>query len=185
MTLLRMLAFKPAGQAETTSGGTGRSSGSRDEIAAPAARPGTDAKVAAAGSPATLREADWGQLVGQLDLKGSVRMLAGNCALEDRRGNTVHFSLDSRSESLLTRQRKDAIADALSRHFDENLNVEISVSDVVSETPHQKAERISDEKIDAARKSLESDPNVQTLKNMFGAELRPDSIELINPPRSD
>ena len=112
-------------------------------------------------------------------------MLAGNCALEERSGDTVHLSLDPRSESLLTRQRKDAIADALSEHFGEKLAVDISVSEASSETPHQKAERVSDERIDAARKSLESDPNVQTLKNMFGAELKPDSIELINPPHSD
>jgi len=41
------------------------------------------------------------------------------------------------------------------------------------------------ERLEAARQSLEADPNVQTLKNMFGAELKTDSIELINPPQSD
>ena len=53
------------------------------------------------------------------------------------------------------------------------------------ETPVQEETRMADEKLEAARQSLEADPNVQTLKNMFGAELKTDSIELINPPQSD
>jgi hypothetical protein len=44
---------------------------------------------------------------------------------------------------------------------------------------------MADERITAARKSLESDPNVQRLKNMFGAELKTDSIEPLDSPRSD
>ena len=81
--------------------------------------------------------------------------------------------------------RKDAIADALSKHFGEQFVVEISVSAAEEETPHQKEERLSDERIDAARETLEADPNVKTLQTMFGAELRPESIELINPSQSD
>ena len=45
--------------------------------------------------------------------------------------------------------------------------------------------RLADERLEAARQSLEADPNVQALKNMFGAELKADTIELINPSRTD
>ena len=44
---------------------------------------------------------------------------------------------------------------------------------------------MADQRIVAARKSLESDPNVQALKNMFGAELQADSIEPLDTSRSD
>ena len=97
----------------------------------------------------------------------------------------MHFSLDPRSESLLTRQRKDALAAALSKHFGEELVVDIRIAKATPETPHAQENRIADERIDAARKSLESDPNVQTLKNMFGAELKTDSIEPLDSSRSD
>jgi hypothetical protein len=40
--------------------------------------------------------------------------------------------------------------------------------------------RRSDEKLEAARESLEADPNVKALRDLFGAELNPDSIELID-----
>jgi hypothetical protein len=39
--------------------------------------------------------------------------------------------------------------------------------------------------MEEARQTLEADPNVQALKDMFGAELNADTIELINQPQSD
>ena len=114
-----------------------------------------------------------------------MRLLAGNCALTGRKGNTVMLTLDPRSESMLTKPRRDALGAALSRHFSESLTLEIKIGEAVEETPLQEESRLADERIEAARASLESDPNVQALKNMFGAELKTDSIELINPPRND
>jgi DNA polymerase-3 subunit gamma/tau len=102
-----------------------------------------------------------------------------------RDGNTVFLSLDPRSESMLTRQRKEVLAKALSDHFSESLLVDISMGEAIVETPMQEESRLADERIDAARESLESDPNVQALKNMFDAELNTDSIELINPAQND
>jgi DNA polymerase-3 subunit gamma/tau len=183
MTLLRMLAFKPA-QDAAAGGGAGseaRSSGVK-AVAAPQSKAKV-AKTAPIGNQ--WQDPDWGQLVGSLGLAGSVRMLASNCVLEKRDGNTVYFSLDPRSDSYLTAPRKEAIAEALSSHFGERLRVEINISRSVGETPHQVEARVADEKISAARAALESDPNVQTLKTMFGAELNPDSVELINPSQSD
>lgn len=115
-------------------------------------------------------------------------MLAINCAYVRRKGATLYFSADSKAESVLTRQRKDALADALSAHFGERLSVDIAIDDTVvveKETPVQEESRKSDEQYEAARASLESDPNVKTLKDMFGAELKTDSIEPINSGRSD
>lgn len=183
MTLLRMLAFKPA-QDAAAGGGTG--SAARSSAAKAVTAPQTEAKVARSQpADSQWQDPDWGQLAGSLGLAGSVRMLASNCVLEKRDGDTVYFSLDPRSDSYLTVPRKEAIAEALSRHFGERLRVDIRISPSAGETPNQVEARVADEKISAARAALESDPNVKTLKTMFGAELNPDSIELINPPQSD
>jgi DNA polymerase-3 subunit gamma/tau len=123
--------------------------------------------------------------VSDLRLTGPLRILAGNCALDRRDGNTVYFSIDPRSEALLTRHRKDALAQALSQHFGEDLSVDIRIAESTPETPQEQENRIADERIIAARKSLESDPNVQTLKNVFGAELKTESIEPLDSSRSD
>jgi len=116
---------------------------------------------------------------------GAVRLLASNCAYLRRDGMTIYLGLDQRSESLLTKQRKDTLAERLSSHFGENLLVDIELGADAGETPLQEESRMSDERLEAARQTLEADPNVQALKNMFGAELKTDSIELINPSQSD
>jgi DNA polymerase-3 subunit gamma/tau len=185
MTLLRMLAFKPAKDTAADGGGGAISDVHSTEVRAVAAPRAEMKRAKSRPVTSEWQDPDWGRLVALLGLAGSVRMLASNCALERRDGETVYFSLDPRSESLLTAARKQALAEALSRHFGEQLRVDISVSVNAGETPSQLQVREADEQISAARASLESDPNVQTLKNMFGAELNPDSIELINPPQSD
>jgi DNA polymerase-3 subunit gamma/tau len=185
MTLLRMLAFKPAaGSADRSgSGGSADTPATAQPRKVPSARKPA-AKAAEAGTK-SWQDPDWGALMSELGLTGSLRMLAGNCALDKREGRTVYFSLDPRSESLLTRQRKDALAEALSKHFGEELAVDIRIAKSTPETPHERENRVADKRIVAAQKSLESDPNVQTLKNMFGAELKTESIEPLDSSRSD
>ena len=189
MTLLRMLAFRPAQSGQSgepvTSGGTAASkAGPKRVQAEPAAKP-VQAQVRENADKPSWQYPDWKSLLSEIGLAGAVRLLAGNCALLRREGDTVFLSLDPRSESMLTRQRKEALAKALSEHFSEQLLVDISLGEAVVETPMQEETRIEDERIDAARESLESDPNVQALKSMFDAELKTDSIELINPVRND
>jgi DNA polymerase-3 subunit gamma/tau len=116
-------------------------------------------------------------------------MLAMSCAYLRRDGNTLFFSADGNAEAVLTRQRKDALAQALSAHYGETLLVDIDLDSELAakgaETPMQEESRKTDERYAAARESLESDPNIKALKNMFGAELKSDSIEPISPSRSE
>lgn len=202
MTLLRMLAFRPvAGGAEGQSAsatGTGRKTAARQAggVAAAAAkktavRPAEPASVADSTSAtgAKWQDPDWSQLISQLDLKGAVRMLAMSCAYLRRVDNTLYFRADGNAEAVLTRQRKDALAQALSTFYGEPLVVDIELDSELAakgaETPMQEASRKSDERYAAARESLESDPNIKVLKNMFGAELKSETIEPISPSRSD
>jgi DNA polymerase-3 subunit gamma/tau len=89
----------------------------------------------------------------------------------------VYLSLDNRSESYLTGPREKALAEALSTHFGEDLKVDIAVGAAEVETPTQMEARQETEELEAARIGLESDPNVKALKDMFGAELVPGSVE--------
>jgi len=187
MTLLRMLAFRPAGAVEVPSasgGGTTRKT-AREKAAVPAPR-AVEAQGGDAGATVhAWSDPDWSALVAQLGLSGAVRLLASNCAYLKREKNTIRLGLDPRSESLLTKQRKDLLGERLSAHFGEKLTVDIELGADAGETPVQEETRMADERIEAARQTLEADPNVQALKNMFGAELKTDSIELINPSQSD
>ena len=188
MTLLRMIAFRPAtGEAASTAAGS-QSAPIRPgkQASKPAAGP-KGAVTAACPSSATAdwQDPDWSQLVAALGLAGTLRLLASNCAFLRREGNTVYLGLDPRSESLLTKSRKNALAESLSNHFGEKLSVDVTIGADANETPVQEESRMADEKMEAARQELEADPNVQAMKNMFGAELKTDSIELISPSQSD
>ena len=57
------------------------------------------------------------------------------------------------------------------------MRVHIEVGQAASATPRQEEEQQQDDRYAAARASIESDPNVQALKDMFGAEINPESIE--------
>jgi DNA polymerase-3 subunit gamma/tau len=184
MTLLRMLAFRPVQSG--ASGGAGNAGPSAAGEAKPRAPANARAPRAEPGAAAgKWEEPEWSELIDQLALSGAAKLLASNCAYLHRRANTLFLCVDPRSESLLTRQRKDALSEALSKHFSEPLSVDVSVGESVVETPVQEETRVADELLEAARASLESDPNVQAMKDMFGAELKTDSIELINPPGTD
>ena len=183
MTLLRMLAFKPAEAGESTGGGTLPKPRPRAAEPRAAAAPAASTAPAIEVRPAEWQDPEWSQLIPLLNLKGAVRLLAINCAFVEREESTLHFQLDAKSESMLTQQRRQALAEALSSHFGESLRVDIRVaSDAgsVSETPVQQENRAVDERYAAARASLEADPNVKTLKTMFGAELKTESIEPVD-----
>jgi DNA polymerase-3 subunit gamma/tau len=187
MTLLRMLAFRPAAAADggSASGGGVATPTPTAKVSSPKPRAAKAKKQQAAAPTQSWAEPDWSALVGQLGLTGAVRLLASNCAYLRRESNTVHLGLDPRSESLLTRQRKETLAERLSEHFGEKLTVEIELGAETGETPVQEESRMADERLEAARQTLEADPNVQALKDMFGAELKTDSIELIKPSQSE
>lgn len=125
--------------------------------------------------------------MAQLQLTGAVKMLASNCAYLHRQGSTLYLSMDARAESMLTKSRKQALCEALSRHFGETLSLDIALgkAETEIETPAQRESRMADERLVAARESLESDPNVLALKEMFGAEIRPESIEARDPAQND
>jgi DNA polymerase-3 subunit gamma/tau len=181
MTLMRMLAFKPAA-AETTGsaggGGVVTDTAAKPAVAIPKVVQAKTTQPAAESQ--AWSDPDWSQLVVGLGLSGAVRLLASNCAYLRREENTVFLGLDPRSESMLTKQRKDTIAECLSEHFGEKLLVDITIASEVAETPVQQESRMADEQLEEARKNLEADPNVQAMKNMFGAELKTDTIEIIS-----
>lgn len=197
MTLLRMLAFQPAGSPAVPGSGPKRAAaniGTAAAVLKPASRPPvattTDLQSAppAAQSPPAQKSSkwqdpDWGELISLLDINGANRLLASNCAYLRRDGMTVFLGLDKRSESLLTPARKGALAAALAAHFGEPLKLDISLQqsqvDGSLATPIQERARRDDSRLAFARESLESDPNVRALKDMFGAEMKVDSVEIV------
>ncbi|MEM9208665.1 MAG: DNA polymerase III subunit gamma/tau C-terminal domain-containing protein, partial [Pseudomonadota bacterium] len=184
MTLLRMLAFRPAGD-------LGEPVTVKKTAARPPAppTPGTSAPTKAAApsssaQPETQKrrwnDPDWSALVGELELQSANRLLASNCALLGRDGLDVCLQLDPSAEAYLTRTRQEALQSALASYFDEPLKLTITVGDAAAETPVQQKARKDDEALQAATDNLRSDPNVQNLIETFGAEMNSESVRLVD-----
>jgi DNA polymerase-3 subunit gamma/tau len=176
MTLLRMLAFQPGGDVSRSA----RNEKSSSVAVMPGKNESKSSKVATAAAPAkaaTWEDPDWSELVRSMEISGAGKLLASNCNLIRRQQNVLHLCLDKKSETLLTKSTEAALTRALCAHFDEALRLDITIGENGSATPIQEEARRVDEKYEAARASIEADPNVKALQDMFGAELNPDSIE--------
>ncbi|HEX7417645.1 MAG TPA: DNA polymerase III subunit gamma/tau C-terminal domain-containing protein, partial [Steroidobacteraceae bacterium] len=190
MTLLRMLAFRPAlaggagarptpparsAAAGALNAGVAREPSDAARGAAPAlvAASAPVAAAPAAGAPAA---DSWMALVNGLELQGAAQQLAANCTLLGRDGNVVRLGLDTRHQLMRTRAQEDKLAQALSRHFGTTVRLEFELGPMPAETPAQVSERAGVAALEAARRSLEEDPTVLALQERFGATLHRETV---------
>jgi DNA polymerase III subunit gamma/tau len=167
MTLVRMLAFRPAGTAGASAGNaTGARAG-----AVPSPGGGSIVRPSSAGP---IDPVQWARVVGDLDVTGAARQLASNCALLEHRGNTLRLAIDPKVAR--TPPQVDRLVQALGRYLGAAVKIEFVDGAPPVETPNQHDERRSAEALDAARRSLEEDPAVREMKSRFGATLHPESV---------
>jgi DNA polymerase III subunit gamma/tau len=168
MTLLRMLAFRPAGtQTQLLSEAAALAA------ATPAAAP---RKESSAAAPAAAEAGSWTDLIGQLELTGAARQLASHCTLLGRQAGVVRLSLDPRHQLVRTPATEEKLAHALGRHFGERLRLEFVAGSASADTPAQAQRRASEAELSAARRAFEDDPGVRGLRDRFGATVLPDTI---------
>jgi DNA polymerase-3 subunit gamma/tau len=202
MTLLRMLAFRPA-DAEAprvgaaNGGGTPRApqpAGSGRVASGPVAVPPAsaaarrDAGVASSGPPrgaesangngngAPGAEVDWPTLLRSLDLRGPARQLADLCDLQSRSGGAWQLVLPADKQHLNTQQLRGRIESALREHFGKDLRLAIVAGTPSRPTPADLRLASENERMRTAREAIEKDPNVRALQEQLGATLEADSI---------
>jgi len=174
MTLVRMLAFRPAGGAAVASapgGGGARVVASAPSGALPSTTSAAVVRPAAAGP---IDPVQWSRVIGDLDVSGAARQLATNCALVEHRGNTLRFAVDSKVAR--TPPQVEKLAQALAKYLGGRVMLEFVDGAPAVETPAQTGERRSAEALDTARRTLEEDPAVREMKSRFGATLHPESV---------
>jgi DNA polymerase III subunit gamma/tau len=163
MTLLRMIAFRPAGE-----------TGDTRPVAAAA---GAASAVAAGGAAAAGGAEPWAGMLGQLELSGAARQLASHCVFIGRQGALVRLGLDPRNQLLRTATTEEKLAQALSRYFGESVRLEFqSAAAGGAETPALLARRASEAELAAARRAFEEDPGVKGLRERFGATVLADTV---------
>jgi len=184
MTLLRMIAFRPAG-AGAGEAASDSSRAARLPAAARGERAAASAGAASASeAPQSARSQptappvsqSWAAILAQLDLQGAARQLASHCVLIGREGAVVRLGLDPRNQVVRTRAQEEKLAQALSRFYGESVRVEIVVGEGRLDTPAEAEQRASAAELGAVRQALEDDPTVRALKERFGATLLEESV---------
>jgi len=178
MTLLRMLAFRPAGAELVTpaAGGAARAAAASPRPQPEASGSGTVLKGAAAAPVTGAADSPWAQIVSRLELAGAARQLAHHCVFIARQGAVVRLALDPRNQLVRTPAQEEKLAQALSRYYGETVRLEFQAGGGGAETPAQAQRRGSEEEQAAARRAFEDEAGVQGLRERFGATVLPDTV---------
>jgi len=185
MTLLRMLAFRPASAQQEPQSTRATPAPVRkapppavaerevSASAAPAVAPAPDAEpgAAAAGD-------DWRSLVESLQLKGVLRELAMNCAVRQKEGDHWMLVLDTAHQQLLSKQRQQRLEKSLSECLQRSIRLDIEVQGGADNTPAQQQRQEAETRQIEAVHAIESDPNVKAIQKAFDATVH---LETVRP----
>ena len=205
MTLLRMLAFRPAsaGSPETDTGGGSvkpvKASVAKNE---PAVRPKPAAAVPAVepaskeprepelfSSPCSMppvepaetgpaQDEDWVVLQGNLDVTGQARELARNVQLQARTEDRWDFVIAPSLRHLGSETCVNRLGQAISKKMGHPVRIKLIDSegkDIV--TAAALDEQKNRQNMSEAEKAIDNDPTVKALKEELGAHIVEDSIQ--------
>ena len=131
---------------------------------------------AAGAKPASAEAVDWHALVEALGVTGMARALADHCEWVGQEGDRIRLAIDEGHAHLVNPTTQTRLAKALAKRFGDGLRIDIQVGAAGGDTPAAAAERVENERQAKARAAIESDPNIQALRDTFGAEVISESI---------
>ena len=176
MTLLRMLAFRPAGQDSAA-----------QEAQAPVneavPRPG-DTQGRAEPEPRKaidelVENGSWPELVEKLDIQGAAHSLASSCSVKTASQDRVVLNLAKQHEGIAISNAQRKLQEALQAYFNQDVMLEIKLTDQDIDTPAKKKTRAMEERQSLAEKQVEEDEVVKAFRTSFGAEVVAGSVKPI------
>jgi hypothetical protein len=115
---------------------------------------------------------------GQSALYRIMKELAGHCVLKQRDENHLHLVLSPAQEHLFNGTQKERMQNAVRKHLGGDVRLVITVEEPEAETPAQQRDREQRERLAAAQESMENDPNVKEMLEVFDATLDKDSVQI-------
>ncbi len=205
MTLLRMLAFAPKPDS-TVPPRAAQSSSSLGDSAAAAKNPDVSVAEPESSGPEALQRvahstpaapapqpevvepvlegfvADaqllsrWYEWVEQIKLSGVAKMIAEHAVLKTLQLPKVALVLSDEHDTLLNEAQRSGLARALAELLGEEVELEVEIGPIASETPNQLKARLAQERQSDAEAALQQDTVVQNLLSEFGGK-----IEAVTP----
>jgi len=179
MTLLRMLAFAPAGQGAVAPAPQ-RIPAQRAAGAPPA--PAPESKKNSGDIPAITAgnitgDIAWPALVEQLGLTAMTLELAKHCEFIGRDGSRIDLRIAQSHQRLLSGPYQDRLKAALEQHFGGKLRLSIQVAGDVGGSPAAIADRDRQQRQAQAVAAIEQDPFVRELVDNFDGRIVGSSIK--------
>ncbi|MEX0732911.1 MAG: DNA polymerase III subunit gamma/tau [Aquisalimonadaceae bacterium] len=120
----------------------------------------------------------WPTLVKELKLAGMSHALAMQCAWAGYDDGVVRLNLDKAHAHLRNDGLEERIQQGLAAWFDGSVKLRIDVVDTIEDaTPAEHAVQARAQRQQQAEQAIATDPNVTALREMFDAEVMPDSIQ--------
>jgi DNA polymerase III subunit gamma/tau len=164
MTLLRMLAFRPAAAGQLSPSpplGGGQVKSPQNALAA----------------PAIVSSENWASVVDAAQLTGMARQFAHNCLPAGFADDVLRLRIDAAAADRRTRQIEEKIAQGLSEYFGRNIRLLFEVATDLEGTPARVRVREDEDSQLRARAAFEDDSTVRGLRERFGAAIDPSSVK--------
>jgi len=188
MTLLRMLAFEPAGATSATPGRPPRAEtppripraetpGATAAPSAPAAQRPLPVAAATARIPLPSQPSEWPGFVASLGLTGMARELAAQTEMRRLEGGALTLALPAAHQHLAGKPYADRLKAALEQATGARLLLAFEVGEAATDSL---AERNAREKSEAKARheaAFRDEPFVRDVVTRFDARVRPDSIK--------
>ncbi|WP_104429053.1 DNA polymerase III subunit gamma/tau [Methylobacter tundripaludum] len=192
MVMLRMLTFRPVGAASAPA----KPAQVRQPINTPPAQPASNQtqpvyNTAATTQPAIVAEttvqetvtqkpdSNWAEMVAAMKINGLTRELAHNCVLENIDDSVCTLILDPGHKQLRSARTEENLQKALQAYRKSPLKLVITTEKTTVATPAVQLTKAREDKQQAAVDAINSDENVQALKEHLGARIMPGTIEPI------
>jgi DNA polymerase-3 subunit gamma/tau len=183
MTLLRMLAFRPASSRASAAAPSGQERTAQAAPAAPVQKPGPPPlkpQAIAAPDSASLPNSgalDWNELANNLPLAGLARQLVLNCSVLRYEDGHIELALDATQRALLSKKSEAQLVQALTAHLGREIKLEMHLQEQMqAQTPMQQQQLKAQIRQDEALQAIETDDGVRSLLEQFDGSIEAGSV---------
>lgn len=124
--------------------------------------------------------AEWQAIFLQLSLAGMTHSIAANSVLIEKNAETWLLHLDPNHAALFNKTQLQRINDAINRHLNTEIELQIELRTPTEETPALALLRKQAKRQQEAETAIHTDPVVLQLMDTFGAIISADSIEPVD-----
>lgn len=192
MTMLRMLAFRPAADVSPDKVFPEKADSGNKPAAIPATKKSPEtinkkpqenitanSQVEPEMSQPVITSAprsEWSGIIDELKLAPLVKQLCSNAAMERKSENEVLLTLDKSHSQLLNKDREQEVKNAMEALWGQPIKLTIELGAPTQDTPAQEVQKELDSKQAAAEEAISGDENIQALQENFGAIIKPGSV---------